>query len=90
MSDDRRDSWGGASAAGKGSYRRPGANDKKFSDNYDAIFRKKEVSDEEAKDLADKELWATQEEELERRINIIGTNGGDGLHYDKMGEDDVD
>ncbi len=50
---------------------------KKYIDNYEAIFGKK-----------DKEslLNLTEEEEIEaeKRINIIGQNGNDGLHYDEV------
>ena len=30
------------------------------------------------------ELASWEEEELERRMNIIGQNGNEGLHYDKI------
>ena len=53
---------------------------KKYIDNYEAIFGKKEDSD------TDSTLNLTAEEELqaEKRINIIGQNGNDGLHYDEV------
>ncbi len=53
---------------------------KKYTDNYEAIFGKKD-------DIKpDNTLNLTEEEEIEaeKRINIIGQNGNDGLHYDEV------
>ena len=50
---------------------------KQYSDNYEAIFGKRE----EDIDLSMSEL---EEEEANKRIDIIGQNGNDGLHYDKV------
>lgn len=54
---------------------------KEYSDNYEAIFGKREIAEEPTvyNDL-------TEEEELkaEKRIDVIGRNGNDGLHYDKV------
>ena len=50
---------------------------KQYSDNYEAIFGKRE----EDIDLSMSEL---EEEEANKRIDIIGRNGNDGLHYDKV------
>jgi len=51
-----------------------------YSDRYDAIFGRKDDKD------TDNKLNFTEEEEIEaeKRINIIGQNGNDGLHYDKI------
>tara|TARA_R100000664_G_scaffold32597_1_gene47785 strand:+ start:1461 stop:1661 length:201 start_codon:yes stop_codon:yes gene_type:complete len=65
---------------GKGDKPRPlSITYKKYSDNWEAIFGKKQddVIEEEA-------LW--DEEKSEKRIDIIGKNGNDGLHYDKIDE----
>ena len=53
---------------------------KKYIDNYEAIFGKKDETE------PDSTLNLTAEEELqaEKRINIIGQNGNDGLHYDEV------
>ena len=56
--------------SGKGdSYRKLTPEQRKaFEDNFDAIFgKKKKVADEE---------WD------EKRIDVVGSNGNDGLHYD--------
>jgi len=42
---------------------------KQFEDNFDAIFGKKEKKKDEEWD--------------ESRVDVIGQNGNDGLHYDK-------
>jgi len=42
---------------------------KAFEDNFDAIFGKKEKKKDEEWD--------------ESRVDVIGQNGNDGLHYDK-------
>ena len=54
---------------------------KQYSDNYEAIFGKKDKTDENV--LYD---GLTEEEvaEAEKRIDIIGQNGNDGLHYDEV------
>ena len=51
-----------------------------YSDRYDAIFGRKDDKD------TDNTLNLTEEEEIEaeKRINIIGQNGNDGLHYDEV------
>jgi len=51
-----------------------------YSDRYDAIFGRKNSKD------TDNTLNLTEEEEIEaeKRINIIGQNGNDGLHYDEV------
>ena len=57
---------------------------KQYSDNYEAIFGKKEVEviDGMQTNDDDEALW--DEEQGEKRIDIIGQNGNDGLHYDKI------
>jgi len=58
--------------SGKGdSYRKLTPDQRKaFEDNFDAIFgKKKKVADEE---------WD------EKRIDVVGSNGNDGLHYDNL------
>jgi|TARA_R100000081_G_C4708455_1_gene111490 hypothetical protein len=56
---------------------------KQYSDNYEAIFGKKEVEVIDGMQTNDDEaLW--DEEQGEKRIDIIGQNGNDGLHYDKI------
>jgi len=54
---------------------------KQYSDNYEAIFGKRDETNENV--LYD---GLTEEEvaEAEKRIDIIGQNGNDGLHYDKV------
>jgi len=56
---------------------------KEYSDRYEAIFGKKETTEENA--LYDG-LGGDIEQELEaeKRIDIIGQNGNDGLHYDEV------
>lgn len=58
--------------SGKGdSYRKLTPDQRKaFEDNFDAIFgKKKKVANEE---------WD------EKRIDVVGSNGNDGLHYDNL------
>ena len=56
---------------------------KQYSDNYEAIFGKKEIEVIDGMQTNDDEaLW--DEEQGEKRIDIIGQNGNDGLHYDKI------
>mgnify|MGYP003111085500 CR=1 FL=1 len=52
---------------------------KEYSDNYEAIFGKKGNEDKLLNEL-------TEEEEIqaEKRMDIIGQNGNDGLHYDEV------
>jgi|TARA_R110002012_G_scaffold283092_1_gene473243 hypothetical protein len=50
---------------------------KEYSDRYEAIFGQKE------KDI-DLSMSELEEEEANKRIDIIGQNGNDGLHYDKV------
>ena len=52
---------------------------KEYSDNFEAIFGKK---DEEAKSL--NELTEEEEIQAEKRMDIIGQNGNEGLHYDEV------
>jgi len=54
---------------------------KQYSDNYEAIFGKRDETNENV--LYD---GLTEEEvtEAEKRIDIIGRNGNDGLHYDEV------
>ena len=54
---------------------------KQYSDNYEAIFGKKDDTDENVlyEDFTEEEI-----EEAEKRIDIIGQNGNDGLHYDEI------
>ena len=66
---------------GKGDKPRPlSVSYKQYSDNYEAIFGKK---DEPGNVIYD---GLTEEEvaEAEKRIDIIGQNGNDGLHYDEV------
>ncbi len=65
---------------GKGDKPRPlSVSYKQYSDNYEAIFGKKDTTDCDS-------LGADIEQELEaeKRIDIIGRNGNDGLHYDEV------
>ncbi len=56
---------------------------KQYSDNYEAIFGKKEVEVIDGMQTNDDEaLW--DEEQGDKRIDIIGQNGNDGFHYDKI------
>jgi len=69
---------------GKGDKPRPlSVSYKQYSDNYEAIFGKKDTTEE---DILYDGLGADIEQELEteKRINIIGRNGNDGLHYDEV------
>jgi hypothetical protein len=54
---------------------------KQYSDNYEAIFGKKDDTDEKVlyEDFTEEEI-----EEAEKRIDIIGRNGNDGLHYNEV------
>ena len=55
---------------------------KQYSDNYEAIFGKKNTTQEDLS-LYD----GLTEEEVDKagkRIDIIGQNGNDGLHYDEV------
>jgi DNA-binding PadR family transcriptional regulator len=42
------------------------------------------VNDNKISPCVGHELASWEEEELERRMNIIGQNGNEGLHYDKI------
>jgi DNA-binding PadR family transcriptional regulator len=42
------------------------------------------VNDNKVSPCVGHELASWEEEELERRMNIIGQNGNEGLHYDKI------
>ena len=52
---------------------------KQYSDNYEAIFVNKDKQQTLYEDLTEEEI-----EEAEKRIEIIGRNGNDGLHYDEV------
>ena len=52
---------------------------KEYSDNYEAIFGKK---DQETKSL--NELTEEEEIQAEKRMDIIGQNGNEGIHYDEV------
>tara|TARA_R110002020_G_scaffold150847_5_gene327725 strand:+ start:1112 stop:1315 length:204 start_codon:yes stop_codon:yes gene_type:complete len=51
-----------------------------YSNNYETIFGKK---DELSEDIA---MSEEEEIEAEKRMNIIGRNGNDGIHYDVVDE----
>jgi len=57
---------------------------KQYSDNYEAIFGKKEVEIIDGMQSTDEEEALWDEEQSEKRIDIIGQNGNEGLHYDKI------
>ena len=57
---------------------------KQYSDNYEAIFGKKEVEVIDGMQTSDDDEALWDEEQGEKRIDIIGQNGNDGLHYDKV------
>ena len=68
---------------------------KQYSDNYDAIFGKKDETDENdevthlfvyegEENILYDGLTEEEEAEAEKRIDIIGQNGNDGLHYDEV------
>ena len=57
---------------------------KQYSDNYEAIFGKKEVEVIDGMQTSDDDEALWDEEQGEKRIDIIGQNGNDGLHYDKI------
>jgi hypothetical protein len=66
---------------GKGDKPRPlSISYEEYANRYDAIYGKKDNKDKESL------LNLTEEEEIEaeKRINIIGQNGNDGLHYDEV------
>ena len=72
---------------GKGDKPRPlSVSYQQYSDNFEAIFGKKqeEVIDGTEPTYEEKALW--DEEKGEKRIDIIGRNGNDGLHYNKIDE----
>ena len=52
---------------------------KQYSDNYEAIFGNKDKQQILYEDFTEEEI-----EEAEKRIDIIGRNGNDGLHYDEV------
>jgi len=57
-------------------------NSKQFEDNFDRIFRKKDkASVDNTATTADKPVESTDNWD-EKRIDVIGTNGNDGLHYE--------
>ncbi len=53
---------------------------KEYSDRYEAIFGKKD-------DIEELSMTEEEEKEAEIRMNVIGQNGNDGLHYDKLDEE---
>tara|TARA_R100001594_G_C3832297_1_gene213584 strand:+ start:72 stop:284 length:213 start_codon:yes stop_codon:yes gene_type:complete len=50
-----------------------------YSDNYEAIFGNKDKQQTLYEDLTEEEI-----EKAEKRIDIIGQNGNNGLHYDEV------
>tara|TARA_R110002020_G_scaffold139713_2_gene310708 strand:- start:6009 stop:6215 length:207 start_codon:yes stop_codon:yes gene_type:complete len=52
---------------------------KEYSDNYEAIFGRK---DQEPKYL--NEITEEEEIQAEKRMDIIGQNGNEGTHYDEV------
>ena len=50
-----------------------------YSDNYEAIFGNQDKQQTLYEGLSEEEI-----EEAEKRIDIIGQNGNDGLHYDEV------
>ena len=57
---------------------------KQYGDNYDAIFGKKEVEPIDGMQPTEEEEALWNEEESDKRIDIIGQNGNDGLHYEEI------
>ena len=57
---------------------------KQYSDNYEAIFGKKDKKDKTDKHVLYDGLTEEEEAAAEKRIDIIGQNGNDGLHYDEV------
>ena len=55
---------------------------KQYSENYEAIFGKKNTTQEDLS-LYDG-LTEEEVDKAEKRIDIIGQNGNDGLHYDEV------
>jgi hypothetical protein len=53
-------------------------NSKAFEENFDRIFRRKETFEELAKSVKDNEEIFKQLS----RIDTVGQNGNDGLHYE--------
>ena len=51
--------------------------------HYDVLKRNQELYDENQKLKAKLEKLEWNEEEANRRMDIIGQNGNDGLHYDE-------
>ena len=56
-------------------------NNKQFEDNFDKIFGKKNTVGYPPL-TPNKPLEPTEDWD-EKRVDIIGTNGNDGLHYDE-------
>ena len=81
-----------ASEAGKGSRRRqPQISQKEVDDNWDKIFKKEPIklTKEEACSIETIEaLIEIHKEKRKSRMDIIGQNGNDGVHYDS--DDNVD
>ena len=81
-----------ASEAGKGSRRRqPQVSQKELDDNWDKIFKKEPIklTKEEACSIETIEaLIEIHKEKRKSRMDIIGQNGNDGVHYDS--DDNVD
>lgn len=74
------------------------ANTKAFEDNFDKIFRKKGIDQEHPKcksldaayerkamqeGLVTQPVFEENKEWDEKRIDIVGQNGNEGLHYNK-------
>ena len=57
---------------------------KQYSDNYEAIFGKEEVEVINGMLPTEEEKALWDEEQSEKRIDILGQNGNDGLHYDEV------
>lgn len=58
---------------------------KEGEDNWDRIFGKKKTTVAEATPTADQPVESTQMDLFdEERIDIIGPNGNEGLHYEEQ------
>jgi len=76
-----------ASEAGKGSNRRPAqVSQEEIDKNWDLIFKKKNIMSHE--ELVAKMMENPEVAKEVSRIDTIGQNGNDGLHYDS--DDNVD
>lgn len=60
-------------------------NTEAYADNWDRIFGKKKTTVAEAEPTADQPAESTQLDLFdEERIDIIGPNGNEGLHYEEI------